>query len=133
MNKIYDFNHLFSNICYIIYGIGYIIFVWCKSKWVHKRSDPPGPDPGIVGRSETDSSRSKTGIMPQFGIYYAMGFTLFIQGVLSLCYHVCPTSMSLQFDTTPMYIICILGLVKFYQVHFFIIFECGHLPEVVFR
>ena len=64
----------------------------------------------------TDSSRPKTGIMPLFGIDYSLGFALFSQGLLSICYHVCPTDMSLQFDTTPMCIICVLGMVKLFQV-----------------
>ena len=128
MNKFYDFNHLFSNLPYIVFGLAYIVFVRCKSEWHYRRSQTSGLDSTAIntgsqgnqtaGVTETDSSRSKTGIMPQFGIYYALGFALLSQGFLSICYHVCPTSMSLQFDTTPMYIICTLGLVKFYQVTF---------------
>jgi len=37
------------------------------------------------------------------------------QGAFSVCYHVCPTNLSLQFDTTMMYVICILCYVKLYQ------------------
>ena len=36
-------------------------------------------------------------------------------GPFSVCYHVCPTNLSLQFDTTMMYVICILCYVKLYQ------------------
>ena len=38
-----------------------------------------------------------------------------IQGFFSVCYHVCPTNLSLQFDTTMMYILCTLCFVKIYQ------------------
>ena len=68
-----------------------------------------------------------------------MGFSLMAQGAFSVCYHVCcifffilfynffqnsqqyffskvcPTNLSLQFDTTMMYVICILCYVKLYQ------------------
>ena len=49
------------------------------------------------------------------GIFYAMGFALTAEGFFSLCYHTCPTNISLQFDQAMMYIICILCYVKIYQ------------------
>jgi hypothetical protein len=55
-------------------------------------------------------------VLQQLCIYYAMGMALICQGGFSICYHVCPTNHSLQFDTTIMYIMCILGIVKIYQV-----------------
>jgi hypothetical protein len=45
-----------------------------------------------------------------------MGFGLIFQGFFSICYHVCPTNHSLQFDTTMMYLICVLCYIKIYQV-----------------
>ena len=44
-----------------------------------------------------------------------MGTALVAQGFFSICYHVCPTNHSLQFDSTMMYVICMLGMVKIYQ------------------
>ena len=44
-----------------------------------------------------------------------MGFALMAQSFFSVCYHTCPTNLSLQFDTTMMYVICILCYVKIYQ------------------
>merc|ERR550525_1725991 len=35
--------------------------------------------------------------------------------VMSACYHICPTTISFQFDTTYMYLIAILIYVKLYQ------------------
>ena len=42
-------------------------------------------------------------------------FALIAQGFFSICYHVCPTNHSLQFDSTMMYVMCMLGIVKIYQ------------------
>ena len=44
------------------------------------------------------------GIPQQFGIFYAMGVALMFEGVLSACYHICPTNENFQFDTTFMYL-----------------------------
>lgn len=38
-----------------------------------------------------------------------------MEGVLSGCYHVCPNNSNFQFDTSFMYIITCLGVVKLYQ------------------
>ena len=37
------------------------------------------------------------------------------QSLFSVCYHSCPTNLSLQFDTAMMEVICILCYVKIYQ------------------
>ena len=58
---------------------------------------------------------SCTGIPQQLGIFYAMGCALMAQTLFSVCYHTCPTNQTLQFDTTMMYVICILCYVKIYQ------------------
>ena len=44
-----------------------------------------------------------------------MGYCLFAQGFFSVVYHVCPTNLSLQYDTTMMYVMCVLCYVKIYQ------------------
>ena len=55
------------------------------------------------------------GIPQQLGLFYAMGLALMSQSLFSVCYHTCPTNLSLQFDTTMMYMICMLCYVKIYQ------------------
>jgi hypothetical protein len=70
--------------------------------------------------------KSDNGILQQLSIFYAMGFALCAQGFFSICYHVCPTNHSLQFDSTMMYVICMLGIVKIYQVS-----RCAHSLETV--
>ena len=44
-----------------------------------------------------------------------MGIALVFEGVLSACYHICPTQENFQFDTTFMYVIAILCFIKIYQ------------------
>ena len=70
-----------------------------------------------------------TGIPETYGIFYAMGAALMFEGeylqnqlnsncinhqpgVLSGCYHVCPTETNFQFDTTFMYCISVLVFLK---------------------
>jgi hypothetical protein len=58
---------------------------------------------------------NKCGIPEQYGIFFAMGGSLILEGVLSACYHVCPMEETLQFDTTFLYILMVLCFFKFYQ------------------
>ena len=55
------------------------------------------------------------GIPQHFGMYYAMGLALIMEGIMSACYHVCPNHTNFQFDTAFMYTISILILLKIYQ------------------
>ena len=98
-----DFNHVISNVSYIIFGIGFTLLVLLKSKRLPEDQHPKSDH--LAGR----------GILQQLSIFYAMGFALASQGLFSVCYHVCPTNHSLQFDTTMMYVMCMLGIVKIYQ------------------
>ena len=47
----------------------------------------------------------KLGIPQHFGMYYAMGIALIMEGIMSGCYHVCPNHTNFQFDTAFMYTI----------------------------
>ena len=57
----------------------------------------------------------KKGLPQNFGIFYALGLALMFIGTLSFCYHVCPTNENFQFDTTFMYVVAILMMIKIYQ------------------
>ena len=63
-----------------------------------------------------DIDCSSLGVPRQYSLYYAMGLALAMEGVMSACYHVCPTTITFQFDTTFMYLIAILMFMKLYQV-----------------
>ena len=43
-------------------------------------------------------------------------FNFLFQGVMSSSYHVCPTEVTFQFDTTFMYLLAVLMFMKLYQV-----------------
>ena len=102
-NVFSDFNHVISNLSYLIFGLAFIACVAIKSHRLPKDQN-----------TKTDH-KSETGILQQLSIFYAMGFALVFQGLFSVCYHVCPTNHSLQFDSTMMYVMLMLGCVKIYQ------------------
>lgn len=58
---------------------------------------------------------AKCGVPQNFVIFYAIGFLLICQGVFSGLYHLCPTKIMFQFDTTFMYAIAIHLLVCLFQ------------------
>lgn len=99
-----DFNHVVSNSPYWMFGVAFCCLVWVKSRRLPETNNP-----------RNDHTREAPGIPQQLSIFYAMGIALVAQGFFSICYHVCPTNLSLQFDTTMMYVICILCYVKIYQ------------------
>ncbi|NP_001099012.1 Sid-1-related A precursor [Tribolium castaneum] len=89
-----DFNHIFSNVGYIIVGILFL---------------------GVVLHRQTKIPNSSTGIPVHYGVYYAMGIALIIEGILSACYHICPSQSNYQFDTSFMYVMAVLCMIKLYQ------------------
>ena len=91
-----DFNHIFSNLGYVVLG--------CMFHYiVHKKEE---------NEKLLDSS---LGIPRQYSLYYAMGHSLIGIGVMSSCYHVCPTTITFQFDTTYMYLLAFFMIIKIYQ------------------
>ncbi|XP_033115413.1 SID1 transmembrane family member 1-like isoform X2 [Anneissia japonica] len=97
------FNNVFSNIGYMMLGILFLLLVY-RREYMYKKELQMGNR-----RSE------RCGIPKHFGLFYALGISLFMEGVLSACYHVCPNYSNFQFDTSFMYIIAGLGMLKLYQ------------------
>ncbi|RZF45637.1 hypothetical protein LSTR_LSTR010588 [Laodelphax striatellus] len=89
-----DFNHIYSNIGYILLGILFLL---------------------IVYRREATEKRKATGIPQHYGLYYTLGAALFMEGILSGCYHFCPNHSNFQFDTSFMYILAIISILKIYH------------------
>ncbi|XP_042241668.1 SID1 transmembrane family member 1-like [Homarus americanus] len=98
-----DFNHVFSNIGYILFGILFIV-VCIRRNHHHK----------LVVQADYKIDKYY-GIPQHFGIFYAMGGSLIMEGFLSACYHICPNNSNYQFDTSFMYVISVLSMLKIYQ------------------
>lgn len=97
------FNNVWSNVGYILLGFLFFFLVLRRDRqYKHE----------IV---ENKALEKNYGIPQHYAIFYAMALALIMEGVLSGCYHVCPNSSNFQFDTSFMYIITCLGIVKLYQ------------------
>ncbi|XP_057331500.1 SID1 transmembrane family member 1-like [Microplitis mediator] len=94
-----DFNHVFSNFAYVLLGLLFILLTY-----VREQND-----------LEHEEKKKSYGIPQHYGLFYAMGTALMMEGLLSACYHVCPNHTNFQFDTSFMYIISVLCMVKIYQ------------------
>lgn len=97
------FNNVYSNIGYIMLGMLFIILVYRRKLLHEKMAEKRNPN------------FPECGIPQHFGVFYAMGIALAMEGVLSGCYHVCPSFNNFQFDTAFMYIIGWLCMLKMYQ------------------
>eukprot|EP00117_Sycon_ciliatum_P031838 scpid38814/ scgid24829/ SID1 transmembrane family member 1 len=97
------FNNVFSNIGYILLGILFFLLTLRRQRlYLHKAALDP-------------HFRQCMGLPQHFGLFYALGLALCVEGVMSACYHVCPTPLNIQFDTTFMYIIICLANMHMYQ------------------
>ncbi|XP_075988599.1 SID1 transmembrane family member 1-like isoform X2 [Anticarsia gemmatalis] len=94
-----DFNHVYSNLGYVLLGLLFLAQVWRRHTRHHAKS----------------YTQKELGIPQHFGLLYAMGIALVSEGLLSAAYHVCPNSMNFQFDTSFMYVTSVLCMVKIYQ------------------
>ncbi|XP_074534839.1 SID1 transmembrane family member 2 isoform X2 [Halichoeres trimaculatus] len=97
------FNNILSNLGYVMLGLLFLLIV-LKRDIVHNRA--------LV---RNDLNALECGIPKHFGLYYAMGTALMMEGLLSACYHVCPNYTNFQFDTSFMYMIAGLCMLKLYQ------------------
>ncbi|XP_061774948.1 SID1 transmembrane family member 2 isoform X3 [Nerophis ophidion] len=97
------FNNILSNLGYVMLGLLFLLIV-LKRDIVHNRA-----------LSCNDVNALECGIPKHFGLFYAMGTALMMEGLLSACYHVCPNYTNFQFDTSFMYMIAGLCMLKLYQ------------------
>ncbi|XP_041796820.1 SID1 transmembrane family member 2 isoform X2 [Chelmon rostratus] len=97
------FNNILSNLGYVLLGLLFLLIV-LKRDIVHNRA--------LV---RNDLNALECGIPKHFGLFYAMGTALMMEGLLSACYHVCPNYTNFQFDTSFMYMIAGLCMLKLYQ------------------
>lgn len=100
-----DFNHVFSNLGYCVFGLLFMCIVLFKKLKYES----------FLAKNENIDA-DEYGVPTQYGLYFAMGLSLFMEGVMSSSYHVCPTNVTFQFDTTFMYLLAVLMFMKLYQV-----------------
>ncbi|CAH1642372.1 unnamed protein product [Spodoptera littoralis] len=91
-----DFNHVYSNVGYVVLGLVFMAQV--RHRQVKNR-----------GKAQD------MGVPQHYGLLYSMGLGLIMEGLLSACYHLCPNKMNFQFDSSFMYVIAVLVMVKLYQ------------------
>ncbi|XP_068734259.1 SID1 transmembrane family member 1-like [Montipora capricornis] len=103
LGELSAFNNVWSNVGYILLGFLFFLLVLRRDRQ-HKHD-----------LLENKDLEKHYGIPQHFAIFYAMALALIMEGVLSGCYHVCPNNSNFQFDTSFMYIITCLGIVKLYQ------------------
>jgi hypothetical protein len=94
-----DFNHVWSNIGYTFLGILFFLIAFRRSRIYYSKI----------------SQMDGVGIPQYFGLFYAMAIALFVEGVMSGTYHICPNESNFQFDTSFMYIIAGMCMLKLYQ------------------
>ncbi|XP_071044325.1 SID1 transmembrane family member 1 isoform X2 [Parasteatoda tepidariorum] len=100
-----DFNHVYSNIGYVMLGLLFLLLVWRREVF----------DQPLTKENRNIPQNEMTGIPRHFGLMYAMGWALIMEGVLSASYHVCPNRANFQFDTAFMYVIATVCMLKLYQ------------------
>jgi len=97
------FNNILSNLGYILLGLLFLLII-LQREINHNRA-----------LLRNDLHALECGIPKHFGLFYAMGTALMMEGLLSACYHVCPNYTNFQFDTSFMYMIAGLCMLKLYQ------------------
>jgi len=105
LGPIRDFNHVFSNLGYCVFGLLFMCIVLFKKLKYES----------FLAKNTTIDG-DEYGVPTQYGLYFAMGLALFMEGIMSSSYHVCPTNVTFQFDTTFMYLLAVLMFMKLYQV-----------------
>lgn len=97
------FNNILSNLGYIMLGMLFLLIVLQRELNYNR------------ALMHNRASIEECGIPKHFGVFYAMGTALMMEGLLSACYHVCPNYTNFQFDTSFMYMIAGLCMLKLYQ------------------
>lgn len=90
-----DFNHIFSNIGYIFMGFLFLFATFYRQQVVPFRF--VSSQFICLWDFCSNSYFQEVGIPVHYGIFYAMGVALIIEGLLSACYHICPSQSNYQF------------------------------------
>jgi len=114
------FNNIISNLGYIILGIIYLLFIRTQDKdedLSNIQQEPPSPKLTALDAEAPllESKSGPRGLHRDFSLYYCLGWTLVLEGIFSALYHVCPSRINFQFDTTFMIIGSALLFMTLYQ------------------
>jgi hypothetical protein len=83
------FNNVISNLGYIICGFSFLLLVRIQDKEVEE---------------ENENENELKGLPKDYSLYYTLGWSTVFEGIFSALYHICPSRMNFQFDTTFMII-----------------------------
>ena len=97
LENLNGFNNVISNVSYIILGLLFIITVRLKKT------------------RQTEDIRNNLGIYENKSLYYSLGVSFIFEGLCSATYHLCPSKLNLQFDTTFMFVCISLILLILYH------------------
>ena len=127
-------NHILSNVGYMFLGLLFLLITFVKENVILRRKlelleeEPTteGSWPRILElRWQVYEAQAKAkaknkpiyqmGTCASFSLFYTMGLTLVMIGVMSSCYHLCPTNVNFQFDTTYMYLLAIFMAINLFK------------------
>ena len=80
------FNNVASNIFYFVYGLIFLIIV------------------KLYGKNKFSTEISTKGVDKDNSLYYSVGISLMFEGLCSSLFHMCPSQLNFQFDTSFMFI-----------------------------
>uniref|UniRef100_A0A8C5SAH2 SID1 transmembrane family member 2 n=1 Tax=Laticauda laticaudata TaxID=8630 RepID=A0A8C5SAH2_LATLA len=103
LSNLSAFNNILSNLGYVLLGLLFLLIILQREISYNR------------ALMRNDFQAMECGIPKHFGLFYAMGTALMMEGLLSACYHVCPNYTNFQFDTSFMYMIAGLCMLKLYQ------------------
>uniref|UniRef100_A0A8C7E289 SID1 transmembrane family member 2 n=1 Tax=Naja naja TaxID=35670 RepID=A0A8C7E289_NAJNA len=103
LSNLSAFNNILSNLGYVLLGLLFLLIILQREIGYNR------------ALMRNDFQALECGIPKHFGLFYAMGTALMMEGLLSACYHVCPNYTNFQFDTSFMYMIAGLCMLKLYQ------------------
>ncbi|NWI56440.1 SIDT2 protein, partial [Calyptomena viridis] len=83
------FNNILSNLGYILLGLLFLLIILQREINYNR------------ALMRNDAHALECGIPKHFGLFYAMGTALMMEGLLSACYHVCPNYTNFQFGECP--------------------------------
>ncbi|NXU90172.1 SIDT2 protein, partial [Xiphorhynchus elegans] len=88
------FNNILSNLGYVLLGLLFLLIILQREINYNR------------ALLRNDAHALECGIPKHFGLFYAMGTALMMEGLLSACYHVCPNYTNFQFGECPSPTLC---------------------------